>query len=217
MAEDNGTTQPNTPNEVPDTTQGNKVGDATATFTQADVDRIVGERAKRASESAKRALLEELGIEDANKLKDILSDYRSMREAEMTEAEKAKAEADKIRQEAEALRQQLENVKQQQIQSQRASVLKSKLQASGGQDVDELFIIVEAKYSTDIAELFGDGVDASEAQLKAFIQKVQQEHGRYFASAGAGSPSNAGGQIPSSKAKAIQEAEKKIAQKFSRL
>ena len=73
---------------TPDTTPANS-GAVDRTFTQADIDRIVQERVRRAEESTRAKMLDELGAESFDSLTSDLSEYRKRREAEMTEAEKA--------------------------------------------------------------------------------------------------------------------------------
>lgn len=62
---------------------------ADKTFTQADVDRIVGERAKRAEESAIGALLKDLGFEKPDDLKALVADAKKRSDAEKSELDKA--------------------------------------------------------------------------------------------------------------------------------
>lgn len=62
---------------------------AAKTFTQADVDRIVGERAKRAEESAIAALLKDIGFEKADDLKAMIKAAKARDDAEKSELQKA--------------------------------------------------------------------------------------------------------------------------------
>lgn len=62
---------------------------AAQTFTQADVDRIVGERAKRAEQSAIGELLKGLGLEKADDLKALVEAARKSETDKLSEAEKA--------------------------------------------------------------------------------------------------------------------------------
>lgn len=75
------------------TTTGNAAG-AAPTFTpeqQAAIDRIVGERAKRAEASAVSGLLQTLGVKDAEEIKARLAKLGELEGAQLSEAEKAKA------------------------------------------------------------------------------------------------------------------------------
>lgn len=76
---------------------GNQSG---KTFTQEDVNRLL----KAEKESAKKALLKELGVEDAKTAKEGLQKYKEILDKDKTEAEKAQgslAEETKAKQEAE--------------------------------------------------------------------------------------------------------------------
>ena len=61
------------------------------TFTQEDVDRIIGDRVRRAGKGAVSELLTGLEIKDAAELKRIIEGHRQAAEAEKTEMEKAQA------------------------------------------------------------------------------------------------------------------------------
>lgn len=80
---------------APDKAQGAKpdakpeTQGAAQTFTQADVDRIVGERAKRAEQSAIGELLKGLGFEKADDLKALVDAARKDEADKLSEAEKA--------------------------------------------------------------------------------------------------------------------------------
>lgn len=70
------------------------------TFTQEDVNALL----KKEKESAKKALLKELGVEDAKSAKDGLTKYKEILDKDKTDAQKAQETADaetKARQEAE--------------------------------------------------------------------------------------------------------------------
>lgn len=69
-------------------TGGTQGGGGEAKFTQADVDRIVGERATRASESAVSKLLKELGFEKPDELKAAVKAHKDAEDAKKSELEK---------------------------------------------------------------------------------------------------------------------------------
>lgn len=83
-----GTGQP--PGQPPQTPPGGAAGgDQERTFTQADVDRLMGERAHRASQAAVSELLQELEIENLDGLRQTVQAHRAAQEAQMTELERA--------------------------------------------------------------------------------------------------------------------------------
>jgi hypothetical protein len=68
-------------------------GDSTRTFTQAEVDRMVGGRATKAEKAARTKLLEELGVSDPAEAKKILEAARKAAEKDKTELDKARDQA----------------------------------------------------------------------------------------------------------------------------
>lgn len=63
------------------------------TFTQAELDRIVGRRASESERQASRKLLEELGVKDAGEAKKLLDAARKAADRDKSETEKATAKA----------------------------------------------------------------------------------------------------------------------------
>lgn len=70
-------------------------------FSQADVDRIVGERAQRAGEAATTKLLESLGVKSPEEIKAALEKIQTLEDAQKTELQKAQDEAAKYKAQAE--------------------------------------------------------------------------------------------------------------------
>lgn len=71
------------------------------TFTQKDVDKIAGNRAKEAGKAAEKAaytrLLEELGAESLDEIKEGYQGFKTVEAETQTEAEKARADAEKLK------------------------------------------------------------------------------------------------------------------------
>lgn len=85
------------------TDKGGDNGNAGKTFTQQELDAIVGERATRAGDAAVKKLLESLGVENAEALKTFVTESKKLQEERLTEAEKQKkAVADAEKKVAEA-------------------------------------------------------------------------------------------------------------------
>lgn len=77
-------------------------GSPARTFTQAEVDALLGERAKRATEASTKKLLETLGVTDLDAAKKTLEEAEKLRQAQMSELEKAQKAAEKAQAEAAA-------------------------------------------------------------------------------------------------------------------
>lgn len=61
-------------------------------FSQADVDRIVGERAQRAADAATSKMLETLGVKDADELKSRLTKFAELEKNQLSEKERLEKE-----------------------------------------------------------------------------------------------------------------------------
>lgn len=73
-------------------------------LTQADVDRMMGERAKRAEEATQKQILEALGVKSIDDLKQIKEAADKAAVEKLTEAEKAQKALEKAQKEAEEAR-----------------------------------------------------------------------------------------------------------------
>ncbi len=190
--------EPNTAS-IPDTSQGADAkteGTNEATFTQADVDRIVSERAKRASESAISKFLEQLGVSNADEAKATIEAEKKRKESEMSDLEKAQAEIESAKQVAEEALAAKTALEAQILANGRKQAFLKAVGNSGGQNADDLFILVQAKHGNDFVSVFGDDSTPDDKKMEAFIKQVQGSFPTYFGSAGAGSPSNAQGVAP---------------------
>lgn len=99
-----------------DGTDTGKKKDQDKKFSQADVDRIVGDRAKRAKTSGEADVLKALGFESTEDAKAVLDQWKKDEDAKKTKvelaeglAEKAEKEKDAAQSERDALEEQLED------------------------------------------------------------------------------------------------------------
>jgi hypothetical protein len=185
-------------------------------FTQDDVNRLVGKTRKEAREAAKSALLEELGIDDLSSLRTTLQEAKERKEAELTDAQRLEKQLEAERERAKTLEADMQRLKDQQVASKREAAFKQAVTNAGGQDVNRLFILVNAEKGEDFTALFADDGTIDDKSMDAFIKQVQADYSNYFATAGAGSPSNAGGIAPSSQTNQ-KDLEKELKRKFGKL
>lgn len=188
---DNDTTERLVTTETAPETSGQ---DSTRTFTQADLDRVAGERARRAAESAATKLLAQLGVEDVNTAAELLREYRQRQEADMTEAQKAKAEIDKVRKEADALKAALEAERAERLADRRDAALRAALT-----DADKpaaVLTLLKGTFAAEVdAVMTADGTLDDKA-VAALAQKAAKEWPGLFRSNAPGSPSNSDGRMP---------------------
>lgn len=161
------------------------------------------ERLDRERKSAVTGLLAELGLKDADTLKAALADLSKLKEASMTDAEKAvAAKADleaRIAQEAEraTLAQKAVEAAQAELRQERLSMAIIRA-ASGSKYPDD---VVVWSQRPENAELLKKSLSAEgkpdEAGIKALVEACQKARPEWFgARSGPGTPSNAGAKPP---------------------
>lgn len=166
------------------------------TFTQADIDRIAGERAKRAAEAAATKLLAKLGVEDADTAAALLAEYRQRKEADMSEAEKATAAIDAARKEAEALKAALEVERKQRIADKRDNALAQALASAQAIDADDVVLWLQRNAQDAVSALVQNDGTIDPDGVTALVAKARSERPHFFRPGGPGSPSNKGGEVP---------------------
>lgn len=160
---------PDDNNADPGGNDGGGSNDNEPTFTQADVDRIVGERAKRAGKAAVSDLLESLGLEKPDDLKKLVEAQRKATEKEKSDLQKAQEKA----QAEEQKRQELEA----RLQRERVDrVIEREAQALGFADVTDATSLVDRS----LIEVEEDGVTGVKEALEALLKskphlKAQQQ------------------------------------------
>lgn len=186
--------QPEVTDTAPD--KGGHGGADTQTFTQDQVNAIVGERARRASESAVAELLKTLGVENVDGLKALLTEAQQRKEAEMTEAQKAQAEAEKARKEAEALKAALDAERQQRIADRRNARLVAAAHKAGMEVPDDIIVWAQNYAADKLAAVTNDAGDVDEKAVEKLIAACKEARASWFKSNAPGTLSNADGRLP---------------------
>ena len=158
-------------------------------------------------------MLEEIGLDSFDELKAFVASAKERADAEKTEAQKLEERLLKEQARAQELETQMNGLIEAQKKAAQKSVLSAAITKSGGQDIKELFILIDATKADDIAALFDDNNETSDSKMDAFVKQLQADYPRYFATAGAGSPSNAGGIAPSGKLLGREESKQAIRKK----
>lgn len=203
------TDQPTTP----ETSQGtqNEGTSTTDLFTQADVDRIVGDRAKRASESAINKFLESLGLSSVDEVKATIEAERKRKEADMSEAEKLQAELEKIKAERDAERLRASELEKARLDDMRDNGLLQLL--TKAHDPQKVLTLLKSEKNEDMTKLLVDGVFDS-AKAEKLVADYTSANAYLFKSGSPGSPSNNNGRVPQPN---LDEAQNEVIRKFGRL
>lgn len=210
-------TSDNPEGSPPATPQGDNGGKPEPTFSQAELNKIAAQRAKEAQERERKKLLEDTGLDSMDSLMTLIADAKKRKESELSELEKAQAQIDAANKKAQEAITAKEALEKQILDSNHKAAFLKAVQENGGSQVEDLYILVQAKRSGDYAQVFGEDATADEAKMKALIKEVQAAFPHYFGTSGAGSPSANGGIAPTSLQRATEEAKKDIEKKFGKL
>lgn len=188
---DNDTTERQEPTGTAPESSGHE-----ATFTQADMDRIAGERAKRAAEAAATKLLAKLGVDDVDTAAALLAEYRQRQAADMSEAEKAAAAIADARKEADTLKAALEAERAQRVADKRDNALAQALASAQAIDADDVVLWLQRNAQDAVSALVQSDGTIDPDGVTALVAKARSERPHFFRPGGPGSPSNKGGEVP---------------------
>lgn len=214
MPDDNVTEQPAQVTTPPETSQGNTEGSQQqpTAFTQADVDRIVADRAKRAEKSAISGLLETLGLDSIDSLKTTIDSERKRKEAEMSATEKLQAELDAMKQTIAEKDAALSEANQTRLNEKRDSSLLQLL--SKAHDPHKALLLIKAEKADVVNNLLAEDGTFDGAVAEKLVADYAAANAYLFSSGAPGSPSNNDGRTPQPDLKAAQN---EVAKKFGRL
>lgn len=186
---------PTDPPETPPAKTGD-TGPGTPAFTQADVDRIVGERAKRAKETAVNELLKELGFEKADDLKMIIDTERQRKEQEMSEVEKLQTKIQQLEtqtQEAKAAQQQAEQAA---LATRRDSAIMTAL--VGVEKPQSVLTLLQTEHTDQVAAVLTDAGTVDDKAVTQLVEIAKQDYAGMFTkqNGGPGTGSHSGGKTP---------------------
>jgi len=165
----------------------------TATFTQADVDRLIGERLKRDRETSQTKFLTDLGVKDADSLKGIIEAHTKSEEAKKTEAEKWQTKYDALEKKFAAMLAENEGYKANEIKGKRHTAIKDALRDAKANDVDDLLIILEGKYTADVSAVLDDDGAVNKKAVDKLVTTAKTGHAKFFTAQIPGSQSNRNG------------------------
>lgn len=189
------TEQPTTP-ETPQTPATPPANQGEQRFSQDDVNRIVGERAKDAAKAAVSKLLTDLGYDNLDTLKTKLTAAKQREDAEMSEVERVQKDAEAARKERDELKRQYEQEKAQRIVDRRDSAIVTAAQSARAEAPGDVVFWAEKHAAAELAKTVKEDGTVDDAAVKALIEKCRQERKGWFTGSAPGSPSNSGGQLP---------------------
>jgi hypothetical protein len=183
---------------TPPATPPDNAGEA-AKFTQADVDRLLGERAKRAAESATNKILASLGFESVDDLKKLVTTAKERAEAELSEAQKLQKQLETLTAEKQSVQAQLDAEKKERIADKRNAAVLAAASEARAVNSDDVLLWAEkfgADHNAPLDKVINDEGQIDKKAIEMIITAAKKERPNYFQQGGPGSPSNRDGQPP---------------------
>lgn len=164
---------------------------AERTFSQADVDRIIADRLKRAEDATTRRLLEELGVESTDALRATMQAAREREEAEMSELDKLRKQLETLEAEKTAAEQRAQEIEQQRKSDMRRHAVRAAL--SDAQHPDDVLLWIDANLREAYEAVMSDEGAINDKAVAALVTEVKKQRPTFFRQPGPGSPSVRGG------------------------
>lgn len=179
---------------APETQPDKQTGEAK--FTQADIDRILAERLRRAEEATHKKLLGELGVDTLDTAKNSLKAHSEAEAAKKSELDKWADKYAKLEAKHTELNTRLEQaLTERKLDKRNAAVAKALTEAKAT-DIDDLMAIIEKHYGDELASVLSAEGAVDDKALKGLVETVKKGRAKFFASAAPGSPSNNNGRVP---------------------
>jgi hypothetical protein len=182
-------------------------------FTQAEIDKLVGSTRKAARETGKKELLEELGIDSLDTLKNFLKAQKEKEESEKTEAQKALDKLAEMQKQLETERQARVEAEKLRFIEKRDGVLRALLATA--HDPDGVLILLKAKHADKVEALLGESGDVDSKEAEKLVSEYRAANAYQFKADSKGSPSNADGRLLKPIESVREEVRKEIKQKFN--
>jgi len=191
-------------------TTATPAGNTGVSFTQAQVDAMIGKARMEARSVASNSILEELGIDNLDGLKGALGELDKLKKASMSESEQLQAELEKAEADKQAALEAANAAKVELINTKKSTQLRNVLTEEKADHAQDLMLILEAKHGTELAACFDENGVENDGMLSAFLKKHKPNYPHYFGTTGGGSPSNSGGVPPGDTAEANEAARARI-------
>lgn len=199
MAENIETTTNAQPTPITDTQQdkkGNTGAASEPTFTQAEIDKIVGKRAVEAKQAAITELLKELGFEKPDELKSLVSEAKKRKETEMSEADKLRDALAKITTERDNAAQRAQEVEALRIADRVNSKLEALATKARVEHPEDVVKYLREYNADDVKGLVNEDGSVNDTAAAKLLEVVKKARPNWFAVSGLGSPSNNNGRPP---------------------
>lgn len=182
-------------------------------FTQDDMDKIAGNRAKEASDAALKKVYKELGLnaDDPDALKALkarLETAAKLEEEKLTAEEKLNKDLATERSKRVELEAKIAESEQKALVAYRnAEVTQALITAKvNPTEAKHLVILLKEEYADVFGKVLNEEGKVTDKGMKALLEKAKEAYPKYFANPAPGSPSNYNGTVPEPNASALEKA-----------
>lgn len=162
---------------------------------QEEVNRLIGKTRKEARDTARTELLKELGFDNPDDLKALVTDAKARKDAEMSAAEKAQAEAARALKERDDALAKLAQAEQTRLSERREQAVRDAATASGAIDASDIAAWAKEHGGDTFTAVLKDDGSVDKDKVEAVVKAAKTAKPHYFKSVGIGSPPF-GGQRP---------------------
>lgn len=166
-------------------------------FTQADVDRYLGEMRREEKKVVEKGLLEKLGSESVADLETLVTAFRTQEEAKKSESDKLNDQLATALAEKETLKAQIEAEKVSLAKERLERLVLDAVRESGAKKPEKVVTLLQS--GEDFDKLVNEDGEVISAALKKLVDTYKSENPEDFASTSPGVPSNAGAKPPGTK------------------
>lgn len=177
------TAAPQQPAQQP-ATDGAKSGSSNgATLTQEHFNAETGKARKEGRQSGVNDVLKKLGLtseEEIEALKSTIEDARKRKEADMSEAEKAKAELEREKAAKTALEQRIAQIETERRTEKVTSAITGKAASLKANDADDVLRYAKDKHAEELAGLMDESGAIDDKKVTALLDKIKAAKPSYF-------------------------------------
>lgn len=164
------------------------------TFTQADIDRIVQDRVKRAKQSGVNDVLEKLGVESLDDLEAAYKAHKEREDAEKSEVERLNDRVERLQKDKADLMAQVQQEQEKRHTILREQALRSV--AKSASDPEDVILWAKANQAEAFSAIVDEDGKVDSKAAEKIAEECKKAKPHYFGATAPGSPSNRDGKVP---------------------
>lgn len=193
--EDNATSTQQNPAQDTSTSTAKEGQSNGATFTQAQVNEMVGKTRKEARETAVADVFKELGVASKEELKALKAERDALKTSQMSDAEKLQAERDQAKKERDEALALVTSIQAERRTDRIQGIIRTAATTLKANNANTVLSVIMAGHQTAMNEVLSETGDVDQKKLDALMAKVKEQDSTLFTPPATtpGSMSNNGG------------------------